>query len=311
MNGGRRDRRLSWKRHGLVYRPPGSASWARHSCLQPTPLVVEDRIRVFVGMRDDEGRSSVGWVDVDGTDPSTVRGVCDRPALSPGHGESFDAMGVVPCAIVADGSRLRLYYAGYQRPVDVRFRVFGGVAWSDDGGETFRRELDGPVMGPTAEARDFRVPHCIRPGERWQVWYGAGSAWRRGRSKTLPVYDIRYLESEDGLTFAACGTTVLQPSGNEHRLGRPQVFARRGKQLMLYGYGSEEEPYRLGLARSRDGSSWTRDDASVGLDPSPGGWDSEMTAYPGVVEIGGRVLVFYNGNDYGRHGFGCAELVGD
>jgi hypothetical protein len=302
-------RSLVWRRYGLVYRPPGSVSWARHSCLQPTPFVLDDAIRVFVGMRDEYGRSSVGWVDVDRHDPSLVRGVSSRPALSPGWRGAFDDAGVVPCAIVSDEGRLRLYYAGYQRPPDVRFRAFGGVAWSNDGGNTFQREVEEAVMGPTAEASDFRVPHCVRPGERWRVWYGAGGSWRQGRTKTLPVYDIRYTESKDGMSFPDSGKTVLEPTGAEHRVGRPQVVERGGWHLMFYGFGSEDEPYRLGLARSSTGSTWTREDASLGIEPSSDGWDSQMTAYPGLVEVDGRLLLFYNGNDYGRTGFGCAELI--
>jgi hypothetical protein len=34
-----------------------------------------------------------------------------------------------------------------------------------------------------------------------------------------------------------------------------------------------------------------------------------MTAYPGIVEVDGRLLLFYNGNEYGLAGFGCAELI--
>jgi len=33
-----------------------------------------------------------------------------------------------------------------------------------------------------------------------------------------------------------------------------------------------------------------------------------MVAFPGVVQWHDRVYMFYNGNDYGRDGFGYAEL---
>jgi hypothetical protein len=268
-----------------------------------------DRIRVFVGMRDDDGRSSVGWVDVDRADPTRVVGVSREPSLTRGTAGAFDDAGVVPCATVVDGERLRLYYAGYHRPPDVRFRVFGGLAWSDDGGLSFDRHSTEPVLGPTADEPDFRVAHDVHPGDRWEVWYGAGGSWRQGRTKTLPVYDIRYVESADGITFADTGVTALAPHGDEHRLGRPQVVRHGDERLMFFGFGSEERPYQLGLARSDTGGRWRRDDANLGLRLSATGWDSEMTAYPGVVQFDGRLLLFYNGNDYGREGFGCAELV--
>jgi hypothetical protein len=38
------------------------------------------------------------------------------------------------------------------------------------------------------------------------------------------------------------------------------------------------------------------------------GWDSEMQAYPSVVVSENQTYLFYNGNEYGKQGFGCAVL---
>lgn len=277
--------------------------------MQPTPLLLRDRIRVYVGMRDADGRSSVGWVDVRRDEPTIVLGTSERPALGPGASGTFDEFGVVPSAVARDGDTIRLYYAGYQRPPDVRFRVFGGVAWGADDGETFQRRDPSPVLEPVPGESDFRVAHAVLPGSPWRIWYGAGESWQRGEEKTLPVYDVRYVESADGLHFPDPGEVVVSPVPPEHRIGRPQIICAVDGYLMLYGRGSEAQPYRFGLARSPDGRHWRRDDGDVGIELAPEGWDSQMMAYPGVIEVDERILVFYNGNDYGRRGFGCAELT--
>ena len=49
-------------------------------------------------------------------------------------------------------------------------------------------------------------------------------------------------------------------------------------------------------------------DGSVGIDLSPDGWDSEMIEYPAVFDHKGSRYMLYNGNDYGRTGFGLAIL---
>jgi hypothetical protein len=41
---------------------------------------------------------------------------------------------------------------------------------------------------------------------------------------------------------------------------------------------------------------------------SPEGWDSQMQCYPHIFECDGRVYLLYNGNEFGRHGFGAARL---
>jgi hypothetical protein len=56
--------------------------------------------------------------------------------------------------------------------------------------------------------------------------------------------------------------------------------------------------------------AWTRLDRDLGLDVSPSGWDSEMIAYASVLSTLRRKLLFYNGNDFGRTGFGLAIEAG-
>jgi hypothetical protein len=68
------------------------------------------------------------------------------------------------------------------------------------------------------------------------------------------------------------------------------------------------QSYRLGYAESDDGLRWTRKDADVGIDRSVTGWDSEMIEYCSLYEHKGRQFMLYNGNGFGRSGFGYAEL---
>jgi hypothetical protein len=299
---------MRWEKRGLIWGPHGFAPWAMHSALQPTPYLVPDGpLRVFVGVRDADGRGSVAFVDVDPADPSRVLRVSEKPALAPADAGAFAVDGVVPTAIAPDGARLRLYYAGYRRREDVRFQAFCGLATSDDHGERFVAHGDEPVLPPTSEGSLFRAIHSIRREDgRWRAWYGAGSTFRQGRTKTLPVYDIRHMESPDGIAFPDTGTVCIPLTGDEHRVGRPWVLPTAEGYEMYFGSGSESEPYRLAYATSPDGVRWRRDDAALGLEPSSEGWDSEMTAYPAVVHTGGKTYLFYNGNRYGYDGFGFA-----
>ena len=67
--------------------------------------------------------------------------------------------------------------------------------------------------------------------------------------------------------------------------------------------------YRIRYAKSRDGVTWERKPVEfVGLDVSSSGWDSEMVCYPHVFDHKGKRYMLYNGNGYGRTGFGLAVL---
>ena len=47
---------------------------------------------------------------------------------------------------------------------------------------------------------------------------------------------------------------------------------------------------------------------AVGIDVSKNGWDSEMICYPYVFDHKGKRYMLYNGNGYGKTGFGLAVL---
>jgi hypothetical protein len=195
-------------------------------------------------------------------------------------------------------------------PTRVRFIAFSGAAESSDNGVTFTRLSRVPIVDRTNTEPLFRAIHSILIEDgRWRIWYGAGDQFVKGRDKTLPQYNIRYMESENGIDFPSTGLVALDIKEGEHRVGRPNVLkCSNGKYLMFYGYGSESEPYKLGLAESADGHSWVRCDERLGLELSSSGWDSEMMAYPSVIQTLSGTYLFYNGNSYGSTGFGVAVL---
>jgi hypothetical protein len=45
------------------------------------------------------------------------------------------------------------------------------------------------------------------------------------------------------------------------------------------------------------------------FDVSEEGWDSEMMCYPYVFDHKGERYMLYNGNGYGKSGFGIAKLI--
>lgn len=302
---------MKWEKLGLIWGPDGSRSWARNSALQPTAFALDDDvIRIYAGLRDDEGVSRVGYVDISSDDPTRVLGISEEPALDIGRPGTFDENGVVPtCAVSIDG-RIFLFYAGYQLGQKIRFSVFGGLAVSDDGGRSFARVHEVPLTDRTDDELYFRVIHCVML-ERgiWHAWYGAGKTFAPFEGKTLPVYDIRHMQSTDIRHFAGPGRVVVPlREPDEHRVGRPWVVRRNGGYVMFFGAATKRDNYRLAYAESADGIHWTRKNDPFGLESAPGDWDSKMTAYPCFVSRGEGGYLFYNGNDYGREGFGCAVL---
>ena len=71
---------------------------------------------------------------------------------------------------------------------------------------------------------------------------------------------------------------------------------------------NKDRTYRIGYAWSKDLTDWERNDGKAGIDISKEGWDSESICYPFVVEHKSKRYMLYNGNEYGKTGFGYAVL---
>ncbi len=66
--------------------------------------------------------------------------------------------------------------------------------------------------------------------------------------------------------------------------------------------------YKIGYAYSNDLINWTREDSKSGIEYSQSGWDSSMHHYPHVFSLNNKLHMLYNGNDFGKYGFGLAIL---
>lgn len=305
---------MQWKKHGVVWQPDGSKAWARRHATCPTPLWLNDgTLRLYIQCRDEHNVGRVGYVDVDPEEPGRVIRVSDKPVLNVGEAGCFDDNGVFQTSVLKDrDGRIRMYYAGFELSHRIRYRLLTGLALSEDGGETFHRIQKTPILERSDAEPFFRCGSFVRQDdEGYYVWYVAGGQWVNIEGKAMPVYDLRYLESKDGIYWPDEGRIVLPIiDSNEHGFGRPYVLCDENQYRMFYSIRKvTPNAYRLGYAESDDGIHWLRKDDELGLDVSREGWDSESVEYAAVVETGGRTWMFYNGNDFGGTGFGVAELV--
>lgn len=305
---------MRWKKLGLVYGPDGSLPWAMTHAMIPTPVRLNDQvIRVFVTFCDEKGIGRPGYVDVSAQDPLNVLGVSHQPLLELGKPGTFDENGLLACGVTNLGNgRMYMYYVGFELGTQIRYRLLTGLAISHDSGNTFSRFAPTPVLERSATEIYFRCgPFCIHEKQRFRLWYVAGSEWIDLDGKSMPVYDVRYAESEDGIHWPDTGEiqiAITEP--DEHGFGRPCVIPKPdGGFRMFYSVRRRSlGAYRLGYAESVDGRNWKRMDEKLNLDVTPDSFDSHAIMYAAPIEICGKLYVFYNGDDFGRAGFAVALL---
>ncbi len=302
---------MRWRKLGLVYVAQGEQSWAVSHAYIPTAwLLDESTIRVYVAFLDADRVGRVGYVDVRAQDPREVLAVSQDPVLDVGCPGAFDEAGVTPMCVLQQGDELFLYYTGWQRGVAVRYYLFTGLAISRDGGDSFERVSQAPILDRVDGELFVRsAPTVVRENGRWRMWYVGGDEWVDVQGKQVPSYRLLYAESNDGIHWSDRGRLCLDfANDDEFGFGRPFVLAGQQGYRMWYSIRTRSRGYPLGYAHSEDGLSWNRMDDRVGIGVSSSGWDSEMACFACVQPTRYGTYLFYNGNHYGETGFGVAVL---
>lgn len=311
---------MQWIKQGLIFNPSAIGSVPATHAQCPVPLLVGERLRLYFSWRppaaaDGQYRAQGGFLEVDPQDPSLVLYVHDQAILPLGAAGDFDHFGCMPGGVVSHGGRVYLYYCGWDRRVSVPYNWAIGLAVSEDGGRSFQRVGQGPVLGPTLDEPFLQACPTVRVIDgRWHMWYLSGLGWLSTATGLESRYVLMHAESDDGMRWRRNGKPLLTARVEEECQTSAALLERDGVHHMWFSYRhgidfrNPARGYRIGHATSVDLRHWERSDDAAGIDLSPTGWDAEMQCYPSVISIGERTYMFYCGNQFGAGGFGYAEL---
>tara|TARA_R110000796_G_scaffold4997_8_gene18934 strand:+ start:2764 stop:3729 length:966 start_codon:yes stop_codon:yes gene_type:complete len=318
---------MKWKKLGQVFNPTTwddgvKRKWMKSHSQSVSTLVKDDCVRVYFSCRPKREAgggmtSNTTWLDLDKNDLTKIIRVSDKPILPLGDLGSFDEHSVYPSSIIKVGDEVKFYYAGWYRCESVPFNCAIGLATSKDGGDTFKRSHLGPVLGPSPkEPFVISGPKIRKFGDNYTLYYLAGSKWIDHKGKPEVVYKLRMAFSQDGVNWVRHNQNIVSDvlGPNECQAG-PDVFYKDGKYHMYFVYregldfrNKKGRGYKIGYAYSSDSIQWVRDDKNVGIEYSNQGWDSEMHHYPHVFNLDDKWYMLYNGNEFGKYGFGLAIL---
>lgn len=288
-----------WEPLGLVYH---TDKWAQ--C--PTPLVMQDRVRVYFAERDGLGKSLIRFVDLDLDDPTKIIDGPSARALENGKPGCADDEGQIPSYVDDEGHnhKFTLLFSGWNTRNTVPYHNATMRATSMNGGRTFHRVNDGPMLDRTESEPYLRVTPCKCS---WGTWYVSGLRWEFINEKYEPIYVIRSLREHKGNPIAI-------PQKHAHEcFSRPWVVrVKDGDWRMFYSYRSAFDyrdgagAYKLGYAESTDGEQWYRNDGSFEMRRLA--FDQTMRCYAALFVVKGKTFMAYNGNSFGRYGFALAVL---
>ena len=318
---------MKWVKHGKIFDP--SEYTLPNGCVQfaqsPQALVFDDFVRIYFSTRavdpvNGKYLSHIAFVDMKKCLREVIR-VSDRTVIPLGGLGCFDEHGIFPMNVVRHGDAVYGYTCGWNRRVSVSVETAIGLAISHDDGLTFQRIGDGPVL-----AASLHEPCLVGDGfvkvidGVFHMWYIFGTGGKRYAPDAAPdrTYKIGHATSKDGIEWfkEEARRIIRDRLGADESQALPTVIGIDGRHHMFFCYResfdfrkAKGRGYRIGHAWSDDLMNWTRDDDHPLLEGTYDEWDCDMQCYPHVFECDGKVYLLYNGNEFGRHGFGLAELA--
>src|ERR1044071_6047520 len=159
---------MHWQKQGLIFQPDHQYDWmVSHASLPIVNAWDDQKLRIYIGVRDQEGRSLTTFIDVLANNPRQILYVHDKPILPLGKLGTFDDNGIMPSWIVNYGQKKYLYYIGWNPQVTVSYRLSIGLAISEDDGQSFAKYSEGPIFDRDIDEPYFKTAPCvIHDGER-------------------------------------------------------------------------------------------------------------------------------------------------
>ena len=320
---------MRWKKLGKIFDPTDFElpQGCREFAQSPQTLVFDDFVRIYFSTRavdplNGKFLSHVAFVDMQ----KDLRGIIRVSKQSPiplGKLGCFDEHGIFPFNVLRHRNVVMAYTSGWSRRVAVSVETAIGCAISHDDGLTFQRIGDGPVLASSVHEPFLVVDGFARYYEgQFHMWYIFGTGWKTFRRDTEPdrIYKIGHAVSADGIDWQTEeGRQIIADRlGATESQALPTVIKIGPQYHMWFCYRessdfrmNRERAYRIGHAHSDDLSDWVRDDSQGALEVTPDGWDSDMLCYPHVFTCDDKTYLLYNGNGFGRYGFGLAVMEGE
>ncbi len=317
---------MQWTKLGRIFDaaplhlPTGCVGYAQ----SPQTLLFDDFVRIYFATRSIDpanGKylSQIAYIDMS-RDLRQLLRRSTQPVIAAGGLGCFDEHGIFPLNVLRSGGRVLGYTCGWSRRVSVSVETGIGLTVSDDDGMSFQRVGTGPVLSASLHEPCLVGDGFVRIFDGvFHMWYIFGLGWKRWQADSPPdrTYKVGHATSTDGVRWVKeeARQIIADRLGADESQALPSVIRIGNRYLMAFCYresfdfrSAAGRGYRIGHAWSDDLINWTRDDELPRLSGTPGDWDTDMQCYPHVFECGGKVYLLYNGNEFGRHGFGAAVL---
>jgi hypothetical protein len=310
-------------------------TFGKSTTMNPCPIVKDDTIYLFYAADDNSDRRQVRLATAPVSDPEnfTYRGVMIKNSDTYG---AFDyAWCVLPHVVQLPDGTYYMLYSGNRGYGESSLACFPGLgcAWSKDL-LTWEKYENNPVL-PSNGKEDYPIVgiaggglFCENLGNgnyKLHLYYTACPS-SGGNIFLDQQKSCNYATSTDGINWVRHGVVHRRTTARDYEniaaTGGPVI--RNADGMLQHWYsaiGTRWGVYSIAYAESYDGFNWAqgdrygenlslapevRDIGNLHFVPWKQRWQDQSVSYPGIVQIGDSLRLYYCGNDYGEGGIGTA-----
>ena len=223
-----------------------------------------------------------------------------NPVLTLGAGGTWDDLYAYIPSVIHRNHKWYMYYAGHD---GATVRI--GLATSPDG-IIWTKHTANPLLDISAGGAwdDTHVyyPRVIYRNHKWYMYY---------TGRTGAHLRIGLATSEDGISWTKHTANPVLDIGaggawdDSHVYGASVIYRNHRWYMYYSGYGASH--WRIGLATSEDGVSWTKHTGNPVLNIGAGGaWDDVHASRPSVIYRNHKWYMYYDGYDGSHNRIGLA-----
>jgi hypothetical protein len=271
------------------------------------PLVIEKNgsmAKVLFNSRTLSNRSEVWTLEFDIDTEKVLKGSV-RKLLSENDFPTFASDGVSLGGILDNYECHSIFFMGWKAPVDRHwYGELGQLRIKNNANLSIAIDQDPTLVIGRDEPISISYADSGQIGESVFMWYGTTETWDGGNGEMIHTIKVREFSNGKWIN----PKTVIEPIiGYAQAFSKPSFINLLGTPILAFSYRGNSNKYRIGfctLTESGIGSEFKWENFL----PNENSWESEMVEYPFLFQHKQELKMLYNGNNYGRTGFGMATL---
>ena len=300
---------MIWRSLGLLFDFESKYEWMNSHASLPTIINISNEyFRIFFSTRDIFNRSHTTFVDLNlqyWRPGNKLIHTQKKPTFSPGKIGLFDDCGVTVSTFLKTKSGMYAYYLGWTQKKTTLFSNEIGIAYVDKN-YNFNRIQNLPIYGRTeVEPLTFGYPTILKYNNKISMYYDGIKKWNL-KNQASYKFNLREAIYNKKDKWIFTNKELIKLKSNERAITRPTFMILNKKLIMIFSLDVAGK-YELAAACQNNNGKWSRMNNFTFVN-SGQEWDSIDNCYPSIFESNNQYYMLYNGNGYGKSGFGIAKL---